>query len=36
MRKESKRAKARSLRKSNARTNAINSTRYVPRGGTRL
>lgn len=35
MRKESKRAKIRSLRKSN-RTNAINAKRYVPRGGTRL
>lgn len=36
MRKESKRAKIRSLKKSNGRSNAINSQRYTPRGGTRL
>ena len=36
MRKESKKAKIRSLKKSASRRNAINSARYTPRGGTRL
>lgn len=35
MRKESRRAKRRSLAKSNNRVNTVNS-RQVPRGGTRL
>lgn len=35
MRKESYKAKRRSLRKSNNRVNAVN-TRQVPRGGVRL
>lgn len=36
MRKESKKAKIKSLKRSAARKNAINTARYSPRGGTRL
>lgn len=36
MKKESFKAKKRSLKKTQARTNAINSSRSFPRGGNRL